>query len=125
MPANALWQPGAVDDLDRRARSYLDVNCGHCHNPRGAADTSGLFLNMAETSSRRLGLCKPPIAAGRGTGGRHSAIVPGQPDASIMIYRVGSADPGVMMPELGRTTVHDAGVALLRAWIAALPGSCV
>jgi len=125
MPANALWQPGAVDNLDHRARSYLDVNCGHCHNPHGAADTSGLFLNMAESSSRRLGLCKPPIAAGRGTGGRHSAIVPGQPDASIMIYRVGSTDPGVMMPELGRTTVHDAGLALLRAWIAGLPGSCV
>jgi uncharacterized repeat protein (TIGR03806 family) len=125
MPTNALWQPGAVDDLEHRARSYLDANCGHCHNPHGAADTSGLFLNMAETSPRRLGLCKPPIAAGRGTGGRHSAIVPGAPDASIMIYRLGSTDPGVMMPELGRTTVHDAGVALLRAWIEALPGSCV
>jgi len=124
MPANALWQPGAFDDLEHRARSYLDVNCGHCHNPHGAADTSGLFLNAAETSLRRRGVCKPPIAAGRGTGGHLASIVPGQPDASIMIYRLDSTDPGVMMPELGRNAVHAEGVELLRRWIAALPGQC-
>jgi hypothetical protein len=124
MPANALWRAGAFDDLDRRARSYLDINCGHCHNPHGAADTSGLFLTMAESSPRRLGLCKPPVAAGRGTGGRHASIVPGAPDASILVYRVGSTDPGEMMPELGRTTAHDAGLELLRRWIEGLPGSC-
>ncbi len=123
-PANALWQAGAFDDLEHRARSYLDVNCGHCHNPQGAADTSGLFLNSTETSARRLGVCKPPIAAGRGTGGRFASIVPGAPDASILIHRVDSTDPGVMMPELGRTSTHEAGVELLRRWITALPGSC-
>jgi uncharacterized repeat protein (TIGR03806 family) len=123
-PANALWRAGADDDIEHRARSYLDVNCGHCHNPRGAADTSGLFLNAAETSSRRLGLCKPPIAAGRGTGGRHVSVMPGQPDASILIFRVAGTDPGIMMPELGRTTVHEEGVALLRRWVESLPGVC-
>jgi hypothetical protein len=124
VPANALWRTGAFDDLDHRARSYLDVNCGHCHNPKGAADTSGLFLNAAETSMRRLGACKPPIAAGRGSGGRHFSVVPGQPDASILIYRVGGTDPGVMMPELGRTTVHEEGLELLRHWVESLPGVC-
>jgi uncharacterized repeat protein (TIGR03806 family) len=123
-PANALWLAGAYDDIERRARSYLDVNCGHCHNPRGAADTSGLFLNAGETSARRLGVCKPPIAAGRGTGGRHVSVMPGEPDASILIFRVAGADPGIMMPELGRTTVHDEGVALLRRWVESLPGVC-
>jgi uncharacterized repeat protein (TIGR03806 family) len=124
MPANALWQPGAFDDLEHRARSYLDINCGHCHNPHGAADTSGLFLNATETSPRRLGVCKPPIAAGRGTGGRLASVTPGQPDASIMIFRLDSTDPGVMMPELGRNAVHAEGVELLRRWIAGLPGQC-
>ena len=123
-PANALWRAGADDDLEHRARSYLDINCGHCHSPEGAADTSGLFLYGAETSPRRLGVCKPPIAAGRGTGGRLVSIVPGNPDASILIFRVSTTDPGMMMPELGRTTVHEEGVALLRRWIESLPGTC-
>jgi len=123
-PANALWRAGADDDVEHRARSYLDVNCGHCHNPQGAADTSGLFLYADETSARRLGVCKPPIAAGRGTGGRHVSVMPGRPDESILIYRVGDTDPGIMMPELGRTTVHEEGLALLRRWVESLPGVC-
>jgi uncharacterized repeat protein (TIGR03806 family) len=120
---NAIWRPGAVDDLDRRARSYLDINCGHCHNPKGAADTSGLFLDRFTTDARAMGVCKPPVAAGRGSGGRAFAIVPGDPDASILVYRMASTDAAAMMPEIGRTTAHRDGVALVRAWVAALPGA--
>jgi hypothetical protein len=101
------------------------VNCGHCHNPRGAADTSGLFLDMRESDPRRLGLCKPPVAAGRGSGGLAYSLLPGQPDASILSYRMRSTELDVMMPELGRTTVHREGVALIDDWIRAFPGACV
>jgi len=124
-PANAVWRAGAVDDLDRRARSYLDINCGHCHSPTGAADTSGLHLDRATTDPTRLGICKPPIAAGRGSGGHRYSIVPGDADASIVTYRMGATDPAIMMPEIGRSTVHEAGVALIRHWIESLPGACV
>jgi uncharacterized repeat protein (TIGR03806 family) len=123
--ANALWEPYARDALAHRARSYLDVNCGHCHNPRGTADTSGLFLDMRETDPRRLGLCKPPVAAGRGSGGLAYSLLPGQPDASILSYRMRSTELDVMMPELGRTTVHLEGVALIDDWIHDLPGACL
>ncbi|WP_299942588.1 SO2930 family diheme c-type cytochrome [uncultured Microbulbifer sp.] len=111
--------------LEERARAYLDINCGHCHNPAGAADTSGLMLNHSETDWRRLGLCKPPVAAGTGSGERLFAIVPGEPDSSILNFRVESADPGAMMPELGRSLVHEEGAELLRQWVAALPGTCL
>ena len=123
-PANALWKPGARDALNHRARSYLDVNCGHCHNPRGAADTSGLFLDAGEADPRRLGLCKPPVAAGRGSGGLAFSLVPGQPELSILSFRMLSTELDVMMPELGRTTVHREGVALIDAWIQSFPGTC-
>jgi hypothetical protein len=32
-----------------------------------------------------------------------------------------STDPGIAMPELGRATVHEEGVALLSQWIDSLP----
>jgi hypothetical protein len=34
-----------------------------------------------------------------------------------------STDPGIAMPELGRSTVHEEGVELLRQWIAAMPSN--
>ncbi len=120
-PRNALWRAGAFDDLDSRARSYLDINCGHCHNERGSADTSGLFLDRFATDQRAIGVCKPPIAAGRGSGGHAFAIVPGTSSASILVYRMRSTDPGSMMPELGRTTAHEAGIALIERWVDSLP----
>ena len=33
-------------NLDDRARSYLDINCGHCHIEGGSADTSGLYPRL-------------------------------------------------------------------------------
>ena len=111
--------------VERRARAYLDINCGHCHNAQGAADTSGLLLDAHTSSVRQLGYCKAPIATGRGSGGRMYSIVPGQPDASILIYRLEISDPGDRMPELGRTLIHQEGIALLRQWISEIPGECI
>ncbi|WP_447737217.1 SO2930 family diheme c-type cytochrome [Rhodanobacter soli] len=124
VPRDANWEDTRAT-LDARARAYLDINCGHCHNANGAANTTGLTLDAGTPEDRHLGICKPPTAAGQGTGDHFFDIVPGQPDESILPYRLSSKEPGVMMPELGRSTVHREGVALIKAWIAAQPGSCV
>jgi len=106
-----------------RARGYLDVNCAHCHSRVGSASNSGLYLGWTETSQVALGIDKPPVAAGRGSGGRAVAIDPGRPDASILLYRMASTEPGVAMPEVGRSLVHAEGVALVRQWIASMPAN--
>ncbi len=120
---NALWGDDS-QSLDHRARSYLDINCSHCHNAVGPADTSGLLLEPTDKSGQSLGLCKLPIAAGTGTGNRKFGIVPGKPDESIFTFRLESTLPSVMMPELGRSLSHSEGVALIREWIANMPGRC-
>jgi len=117
------WRDSTVP-VDARARAYLDINCGHCHSPEGAGDTSGLWLQQDVTAPSRLGVCKPPIAAGQGTGGNRWGITPGKPDESILHYRMASLDPGAMMPELGRSLVHDEGVELVAEWIAGMDGEC-
>lgn len=122
-PRNANWLDGS-QGLGARARAYLDVNCSHCHNPEGPANTTALSFDTGTPVDRHLGLCKPPVAAGRGTGDHLFDIVPGHPGDSILPYRMASREPGVMMPEQGRGTVHREGVALIREWIATLPGAC-
>jgi uncharacterized repeat protein (TIGR03806 family) len=116
------WDDAAAP-LDGRARAYLDANCAHCHNPKGAASNSGLFLTLDETRPAALGIGKAPVAAGRGSGDLKVGIAPGHPEQSILAYRLASSEPGVMMPELGRSITHDEGVALIRAWIAAMPAA--
>lgn len=103
--------------IEQRARSYLDINCSHCHNPGGPARASGLFLRHDVTNPTSFGIMKPPVAAGRGSGGKSYTIVPGKPDESILIYRMESTEPGIMMPELGRTVVDEEAVELMRKWI--------
>ena len=104
--------------LDDRARGYLDINCAHCHNVNGSASNSGLFLTYEEKMPVRIGINKRPVAAGRGSGTHDFDIAPGDPDGSIMIYRMNSLEAGISMPEVGRSIVHDEGVALLSQWIA-------
>ncbi len=115
--------PDVTDEeeaLDLRARAYLDINCGHCHNPGGTAHTSRLFLHLENDNKSSLGYCKNPIAAGEGSGGRDFVIVPGHPDESILTFRMESNKPSVKMPEIGRTTVDEEGVKLIRDWIQAM-----
>ena len=116
-PRTAAWDNPA-EPLEARARAYLDGNCGHCHNARGMASNTGLFLNLEETRPARIGLGKRPVAAGKGSGDLEVDLVPGRPDASIIAYRMASTDPGVMMPELGRSVVHEEGLALVRDYSA-------
>ena len=123
-PQIARWTKRGEESLDELARAYLDVNCGHCHNPLGAADTSALNLNLDAQVDRSFGICKPPVAVGRGSGNRPYDIYPGKPDESILLYRMEHDDPAIMMPELGRALSHEEGVAVIRQWIAALTGDC-
>ena len=117
IPKIADWDDPNSGSLNDRARAWLDINCAHCHNKFGPAKTSGLFLDYYEENSKALGINKTPVAAGRGSGKFKYDIVPGNPDESILVYRFDSVDPGIMMPELGRTLVHKEGLELIREWI--------
>jgi uncharacterized repeat protein (TIGR03806 family) len=123
-PEGVRWsQPGDAT-LEQRAKAYLDANCAHCHNAAGAADTSALHLNIDAPVDRLYGICKTPVAVGRGSGDRNYDIFPGRPDASILTFRMEHSDPAIAMPELGRSVVHVEGVGLIRDWISSMNGDC-
>lgn len=123
-PRAAVWDDPSTGTLEARAKTYLDINCAHCHNPAGSANTSGLYLDNGEADRMRLGFCKVPVSAGHGAGDLLFDIVDGKPEESILIRRMDSDLPKVMMPELGRTLIHREGVELIREWIRSLQGKC-
>lgn len=117
VPKAPVWNDSKTGSLDERARIWLDINCAHCHRPEGPASTSGLNLSIHNTDMTTLGIEKAPVAAGRGTGDKKFDIVEGHPEQSILLYRLESTDPGVMMPEVGRLQVHKESVVLIKEWI--------
>jgi len=123
-PKIAKWDDSTSGTLEERALAYMELNCGTCHNRKGPAHTTGLYLTSFENEPAHLGICKSPVAAGQGSGGRLYDIVPGDPDASILVFRMESTDAAVMMPEMGRKLVHKEGVALIREWIQSIKYSC-
>jgi parallel beta-helix repeat protein len=106
--------------LDERARAWLEVNCAHCHNPKGSARTSGLDLRSTQTDPGKFGVFKSPVAAGKGSGGRRYDIIPGKPNESILMYRLETEEPGARMPTLARNLIHSESNQLIREWIAAM-----
>lgn len=126
-PMEEIPKTGLFDSnssLEMKARTYLDINCAHCHNKNGPANNTGMFLDFEQTDSIKLGTCKPPVAAGNGSGGLKYALVPGDAESSIMIHRLNSLELDVSMPELGRSVIHEEGLQLLSDWIDSLAGSC-
>ena len=117
LPKFAQWESTESGTVEERAKAYLDINCAHCHQPQGSAKNSGLDLRFSQMDLRKRGVFKPPIAAGKGSGDLQYSIVPGQAEKSILLYRMSSNDPGVMMPEVGRSMVHQEGVALIASYI--------
>lgn len=112
-----LWEDRARLAAAPVARGWLDSNCAHCHNPAGSASNSGLDLRWEQASPVALGIYKRPVAAGRGSGGLEFDVLPGHPEKSIMIYRMGSLEGGISMPEVGRSSIDPDGMAAVRKWI--------
>jgi uncharacterized repeat protein (TIGR03806 family) len=124
IPRAAKWNDPSDGTLADRAQAYLDNNCAHCHQPGGTAGYTGVDFRSNHFDLARVGICKRPNSAGV-MGDLQFDIVAGSPAASILLYRMQSTAPKVMMPQIGRAVVHEEGVALIRDWIASLnPQAC-
>ncbi len=106
LPRLVNYEDPGDGTIDQRARAWLNINCAYCYQNGGLAETSGLYLNLKDKDLAKLGQFKPPVSVGRGSGNRKYNIVPGRPEGSILEYRIVSADPVVMMPEVNSKLVH-------------------
>jgi len=101
LPAAAL--AGKVD-FNTEIQPILSQNCYACHGPDEAAVEGGLRLDQRETALKG--------------GDSGAAIVPGNPDSSLMIERIKHADPDEIMPPTGKKDpLKPEQIDLLRRWI--------
>ena len=111
---------GTAGSLADRARAYLHSNCSNCHRPGGSTPVP-MDLRFS-TPLAGTGACNAvPQAGDVGLGAGARLVVPGNPDLSVMVARMGRRD-AAGMPPLGTNVVDAAGVALVRQWIASLTG---
>ncbi len=121
-PRLPVWDDPLDGTVAERARAYLEMNCAHCHRDGGRAGFTSLWLNADEPDGMMTGICKTPIASG--VGSLEYDVVPGDPAASILVFRMDSVVPSVKMPELAKVTIHDEGVSLVSDWVTGLTGTC-
>jgi uncharacterized repeat protein (TIGR03806 family) len=103
--------------LNKRARSYLDVNCASCHSKGGRAFMG--FDMSIDKSFQEMGLCNAAPAHGDLGAVDARFIVPGTPARSVLSLRMHALDRN-RMPRFGSSKVDAAAVAVIDAWISAM-----
>ncbi len=115
---NRLVDPYDVkQDLDQRARSWMHANCSSCHIQAGGGNALMELEAKPLLEKMRIVNVKPvhqtfdiPDA---------KLLVPGHPERSVIIHRLGMRGNG-QMPPLATTRVDERGLALMREWCQSL-----
>jgi len=107
-------------DLSERVRSYLHVNCAHCHQPHAGGSALIELASDVKLEDAKILDAKP----GQGAFGiSHARIVaPHDPEGSVLFYRIAKVGNG-RMPRIGSNEVDEQAVAMMREWITGLPSS--
>jgi len=103
--------------LEARARTYLAVNCAHCHVHEGGGNS---VIDLAATTSlNRTRLIDQVPQHGTMNIRNARIITPGSPTRSVLISRVALRIPG-QMPPLGTIRADPEGTKVLVQWISSL-----
>lgn len=94
--------------LEERAKTYLDVNCSHCHNPDPAALCyyTGLDFRFDKINVDAL------VAS--------EHLVKGSKEASMIYQRMSSEQIGERMPYIGSQLKDNIALSVVGAWIDSL-----
>ncbi len=108
----------SAESLDARARSYLHVNCAHCHRFGGGGGQVVLELDVTRPL-KETGIFD--VKPRQGDFGLPDAriVAPGDPYRSVLFYRMAKFGRG-RMPHLGSEFPHAQGMDVIGQWIASL-----
>ncbi len=117
LPHLANYEDGALP-LDARARSYLHANCAHCHMKWGGGNAE--FQLLATLDLKATGTLNTRPGQGTFELRDPRILVPGDPERSLVLYRMKKTGLG-RMPHVGSNVVDEKAVKLIEAWIEQLP----
>jgi putative heme-binding domain-containing protein len=118
-PVMKLTNPDDANcDLNERARSWLHVNCAHCHRAATGGAVASVF-NYDQKLSESRTINFPPSQGTFGIAGAH-VLTPGDPLRSVLYYRICTLGPA-HMPRIGSRSVSQAGIDLIYDWIKQMP----
>ncbi|WP_296314843.1 hypothetical protein [Winogradskyella sp. UBA3174] len=108
--------------IDLRVRSYVDVNCAHCHSDLSYCGYRPVRFAFNETNdASNLGICVDPDTE---IPEMTKIVAPSLKERSVMYLRLNTEAEELRMPLLGRTLVHEEAVALIGEWIDGLTNEC-
>jgi len=114
-PIASLRDPAdASAPLEQRARTWLHLNCAHCHR-FGAGGAVAAYFNAELTVDKLRILDLPPQRGGFGLPDPR-ILAPQDPWRSVLYLRA-STTGGGHMPALGSRLRDEAGLTVLRDWI--------
>jgi uncharacterized repeat protein (TIGR03806 family) len=100
--------------IEGRIRSYLAVNCSHCHQPGGP--TRAKWDGRLTTPLANAGILDAPAEISTGGLPYAMIIAPGSLEHSMLYRRLATLDSG-HMPPLGNLELHQPAIQLLARWI--------
>lgn len=104
--------------LDRKVRSYLHVNCAHCHRVGGGGTASFELRHELPIESTKTLDTRPSQGTFDLTDAR--IIAAGDPYRSTLFYRIAKTGAG-RMPHIGSEAVDWKAIAAVDRWIRELP----
>ncbi|NHM07261.1 hypothetical protein G4D82_08520 [Flavobacterium sp. CYK-4] len=112
--------------LELRVRSYVDINCSHCHSEGRHCDYRPMRFAFSDTGlpngagRTNLGVCVNTEDMQGFPEDLGTIVNPGSTDRSMLYYRINTTNETFRMPLHGRTMIHQEGVALIGQWINSL-----
>jgi len=108
--------------LEKRVRSYFDINCAHCHKEHGHCDYRPMKFAFSETNNNltNMGVCVDTQDMQNFEPALSKLVTPGNIYRSMLYHRLNTVDETYRMPLHGRTVIHEEGVLLVEEWINSL-----
>lgn len=115
----------ASKSIELRARSYVDINCAHCHQDDRHCDYRPMRFAFSDSGDANNGLTNMGVCVNTSDmqgfpSELNKVITPQSINESMLFYRINTTNETFRMPLHGRTLIHAEGVSLMRDWINSL-----